>query len=171
MALMRCDNCNMDLSPIVRIAFSGGYYYCSVMCREMHRRTQAAGAALDERLARDKDGGCYACNGTGLHEAIPNTKKWCDYCGGTGKRQGLEIPQVSVLSADDRATIQEARLWIRRILLVMQDSYLPGMEDGRVSHTVTLDGLERSSLYGVLEKLDALHSRHSGEPQLAGGKR
>ncbi len=82
------------------------------------------------------------------------------------RKRELTVPQVSVLSAEDRGTIDEARRWFRRLLLEMQDSYLPGMEDGRVRHTVTLDGLERSGLYATLEKLNALAARHAGEPQL-----
>ncbi len=120
----------------------------------------------------NRDGGatCDNCGQRFVSSVVRDHNLYCSV-GCEQKAMYCRVQQVSVLSAEDRETIDEARRWFRRILLAMQDDNLPGMGDPRRYSSVVLDGKEREGIYATLEKLSLLLARHAGEPQLTEGKR
>ncbi len=79
------------------------------------------------------------------------------------------IGSFSVLSDPDRKIIDETRQWLSRFILELEPralANLPGVNDQNEQYRLVIDGLERGGLYDLLQKLDDLAARTSGEPQL-----
>lgn len=79
----------------------------------------------------------------------------------------LHVSQISVLSEEDRRTLHEARRWVRFIVLQAVSSKLPTMEDKEEQFAFRFDGMERQGLSDLLERLDDMAARTSGEPQFS----
>lgn len=69
----------------------------------------------------------------------------------------LHVSQISVLSEEDRRTLDQARRWLRHVWL----EATPGS-------IFTLDGIDHDGVYETLRRLDEMYGRTSGEPQLTG---